>query len=272
VTSDVIMADATQMHQVLMNLCTNAGHAMLEKGGVLEIRLEEVLIGREEQWRFPSLVGGRCLKLDVNDTGHGIKAENMEKIYEPYFTTKGKGEGTGLGLAVVHGIVKEHGGEIRAYSEVSRGTLFSVYLPLLEKWADAIPPVAGAALSGGSERILFIDDEDILANLGKEMLEILGYKVVAETDPAKAIELFRKEKDAFNLVITDKTMPHMTGFDVAQELREIREDIPVILCSGFQGKEDLEKQSTFDISCFIIKPIRMHILAETIRNVLDKRV
>jgi CheY-like chemotaxis protein len=141
----------------------------------------------------------------------------------------------------------------------------------MEKLADTILPAVETALPGGSERILFIDDEDTLANLGKEMLEELGYQVVVETDPVKAIEEFKKDKETFDLVITDKTMPHMTGFDVARELREIRADIPVILCSGFQGKEDMEKQSAIGISCFIIKPIGMHILAETIRNVLDKR-
>ncbi len=269
-SSDVILADAGQIHQVLMNLCTNAGQAMAEKGGVLEIGLEEFFIGEAEELRFPSLHAGRYLKLNVRDTGRGIRAENLEKIFEPYFTTKGKGEGTGLGLAVVHGIVKDHGGDVKVYSEPGRGTLFSVYLPLMDSPADAIPFMEEASLPGAGERILFVDDEEILASLGKEQLEDLGYRVVAETDPVHAIEVFRRDPDAFDLVITDKTMPRMTGFDVARELRAIRADIPVILCSGFQGQTDLEEQAALGIRFFMIKPLRIQVLAEAIRNVLDK--
>ena len=271
-TSDVVMADATHMHQLLMNLCTNAGHAMTGKGGMLEIGVEEIAIGRENQFLFPTLADGRYLKLEVRDTGHGIKAEHMEKIFDPYFTTKGKGEGTGLGLAVVHGITKDHGGEIKVYSEIGKGTRFSVYLPLMEKQADtSAPPVTEVSLPRGRERVLFIDDEDTLANLGKELLEALGYQVVAETDPVKAIEEFSRNSDAFDLVITDKTMPRMTGFDVASDLHKTRADIPIILCSGFQEQEDLEKQSACGISCFIMKPFRIKILAEAIRNTLGKK-
>ncbi|MGV8080123.1 MAG: response regulator [Syntrophales bacterium] len=270
-TSDVVMADATHMHQLLMNLCTNAGHAMAGKGGALEIGLEEVAIGTDTQWLFPTLAGGRYLKLDVRDTGHGIKAEHLEKIFDPYFTTKAKGEGTGLGLAVVHGIAKDHGGEVKVYSEIDKGTCFSVYLPLMEKQAETILPAAEVSPPRGSERILFIDDEEPLADLAKEMLLGLGYRVVSETDPLKAIEVFGKNSDAFDLVITDKTMPHMTGFAVARDLHKIRADIPVILCSGFQEKEDLEKQSACGISSFIMKPFRINNLAEAIRSVLGKK-
>ena len=270
VSSDMILADETQVHQVLMNLCTNAGKAMADRSGVLEIGLEEVFIGDEEQWRFPSLTIGRYLKLDVRDTGHGIRQEDLERIFDPYFTTKGKGEGTGLGLAVVHGIVKEHGGEVRVYSELGTGSLFSVYLPRMEKPDEIVQPPAKPAITGGNEKILFIDDEEPLADLGKDFLEGLGYRVVAETDPVKAIDTFREDRDAFDLVITDKTMPHMTGFDVVRELRNIRADIPVILCSGFQEKEDLEKQSALGIRFFIMKPVRMHELADTIRIAMKK--
>jgi CheY-like chemotaxis protein len=253
-----------------MNLCTNAGQAMADRGGILEIGLEEIFIGEKEQWRFPSLTNGRYLKLDVRDTGHGIPQEDLGKIFDPYFTTKGKGEGTGLGLAVVHGIAKEHGGDVRVYSEIGRGSVFSVYLPLMEKPADIVQPPVEPSFTGGNERILFIDDEEPLADLGKDFLEGLGYRVVAETDPVKAIDAFREDQDAFDLVITDKTMPHMTGFDVARELRKFRADIPVILCSGFQEKEDLEKQSALGIRFFIMKPVRMHELADAVRNALKK--
>ncbi|PKN35967.1 MAG: hypothetical protein CVU61_00245 [Deltaproteobacteria bacterium HGW-Deltaproteobacteria-19] len=270
-TSDVVMADATHMHQLLMNLCTNAGHAMAGKGGALEIGLEEVVIGTDTQWLFPTLAGGRYLKLDVRDTGHGIKAEHLEKIFDPYFTTKAKGEGTGLGLAVVHGIAKDHGGEVKVYSEIDKGTCFSVYLPLMEKQAETILLAAEVSPPRGSERVLFIDDEEPLAYLAEEMLLGLGYRVVSETYPLKAIEEFGRNSDAFDLVITDKTMPHMTGFAVARDLHKIRADIPVILCSGFQEKEDLEKQSACGISSFIMKPFRINDLAEAIRSVLGKK-
>ncbi len=269
-TSDVVIADPTQMHQVLMNLCTNAAHAMMETGGTLEIVLEEVFIGHEQQRHFPSLANGSYLKLSFRDTGHGIKPENLDRIFEPYYTTKTKGEGTGLGLAVVHGIIKEHGGEIKVYSEVGRGTVFDIYLPSVERPTEARRNAEGIILQKGSERILFIDDEQALVNLGKDLLENLGYKVAAMTDPIEAMEAFRKDKDAFDLVITDKTMPHMTGFDVAQEIRGHRVDIPIILCSGFQEKEDSEKLLFYGINYFIVKPISMKKLAIAVRAVLDK--
>ncbi|HOF06010.1 MAG TPA: PAS domain S-box protein [Syntrophales bacterium] len=269
-SSDVIMADATQMHQVLMNLCTNAGQAMMESGGRLEIVMEEVFIGGEERGRFPSLERGRYVKVSVRDTGHGIKPENMEKIFEPYFTTKKKGEGTGLGLAVVHGIVRDHGGEVVAESVIDRGSVFSVYLPLLERPVVENGETSPASLPGGTENILFIDDEEMLVNLGKVSLEQLGYRVTGATDPVAAIEIFRKNSDGFDLVITDKTMPRLTGYDVLREIRGIRADVPFIFCSGFQDKEDMERHSRLGIDCFIAKPIAIRQLAAAIRQILDK--
>ncbi len=269
-TSDVIMADSTQMHQVLMNLCTNAGHAMKNAGGVLEIGLKEVVMDAENLIHHPALKAGCYLELSVRDTGHGISQENIERIFEPYFTTKGKGEGTGLGLAVVHGIVKDHGGEIRVYSEAGKGTIFRVYLPLIEKKAGDGKDMEKAVPQGKGETILFIDDEKIVTDSNKKLLEALGYRVVAETNPLKAIEAFKRNSDAFDIVITDKTMPHLTGFDVAREIRSLRADIPVILCSGIQEKEDMEKLAAFGINRLIIKPIGMSILAEAIRDELDK--
>jgi signal transduction histidine kinase/CheY-like chemotaxis protein len=272
VISDLIMADATQIHQLLMNLGTNAGHAMRETGGVLEIGLEEVYMDHEDVARFPLLAGGRHLKLTIRDTGHGIRNEDLEKIFDPYFTTKEKGEGTGLGLAVVHGIVRDHQGEIRVYSEIDWGTVFEIYLPLEERRTEEEREMGEeGALVGGNERILFIDDEAVLAHLGKELLEGLGYTVFAETEPLKAIAEFRKDIHAYDLVITDKTMPVMNGFDVAREIRGIRADVPIILCSGFQYREDLEKISTLSITHFISKPIRINELCKAIRDSLDKR-
>jgi len=271
VTSDVIMADPTQIHQVLMNLCTNAGHAMKETGGVLEIGLKEAVKDADNLLHHPVLKTGRYLELFVQDTGHGIAQENLEKIFEPYFTTKEKGEGTGLGLAVVHGIIKDHGGEVSAYSEVGKGSLFRVYLPLLERQEEYIKDKEEITLPGQGETILFVDDEQMIVDASKQVLEQLGYRVVAETDPVRAIEAFRKDHDAFDLVITDKTMPHMTGYDLVQKIRNIRADIPVILCSGFLEKEDLEKITTLGIIQLVTKPVRNILLAKAIRNALVKK-
>jgi PAS domain S-box-containing protein len=267
---DAIMADPTQMHQVLMNLCTNAGHAMKETGGILEIGLKEAVIHADNLLRHPALKSGRYLELCIRDTGHGISQENQEKIFEPYFTTKEKGEGTGLGLAVVHGIVKDHGGEISVYSEVGKGTIFRAYLPLIEKKAEGKKDVEEAVPWGKGETILYIDDEHMIVDASRQVMEQLGYKVVTETDPVKAIELFKAGRDTFDLVITDKTMPHLTGFDLAREIRRIRADIPLLICSGFQEKEDMEKLKILGISRLISKPIRKFTLAKAIRDVLDK--
>lgn len=271
-TSDVIMADPTQMHQVLVNLCTNAGHAMKKTGGVLEIGLEEAVSSADDRLQSPPIRHGHYLILTVRDTGHGISQENIARIFEPYFTTKEKGEGTGLGLAVVHGIVKDHGGEIRAYSEVGKGTIFRVYLPLMERQKEGGKDKDSeeVLLPGKGEKILLIDDEKMVAQLIKKLLEDLGYRVVAETDPVKAIEAFKEGSDEFDLVITDKTMPRLTGFDVAREIRCIRADIPILLCSGLQETGDMERLTGLGISRFIAKPIRKVVLAHAIREVLNK--
>ena len=268
--SDVVMANPTQMHQVLVNLCTNSGHAMKDKGGVLEIGIEEILIDADDRLNHQSIRHGHYLLLTIRDTGNGISQENIERIFEPYFTTKEKGEGTGLGLAVVRGIVKDHGGEIRVYSEVGKGTIFRVYLPLLLKQTEDEKAVEKTFSLGKGEKILFIDDEKMVADMNKQLLEGLGYQVITETDPMKAIETFKEGGGAFDLVITDKTMPHMTGFDVAAEIRHMHSDVPILLCSGLQEKGDLEKLTAFGISRLIMKPIRISELTNAIRDLLDK--
>jgi PAS domain S-box-containing protein len=282
VNSDVILADPTQLHQVLINLCTNAGHAMRDGGGVLEVGLEETLIEANDILHRPPIRHGRYLVVAVRDTGQGIPPEHMERIFEPYFTTKEKGAGTGLGLAVVHGIVKELGGDIRVCSEVGRGTVFRVYLPLPDRTQQAVDfrgegAGAGAGTDadeapcpGRGERILFVDDEAMAVEISREVLEALGYRVVAERDPLRALEALRADSRAFDLVITDKTMPGMTGFDVAREVRAIRGDLPLILTSGFQEKGDLEKIASLRIDRFIAKPIRTGLLARTVRELLDE--
>ncbi len=269
VTSDVVWADPTQMHQVLMNLCTNAWHAMKDGGGILEIVLRDTGIDEINHLDLKLLKSGRYLELSVRDTGRGISRENIDKIFDPYFTTKKIGDGTGLGLAVVHGIVKEYGGEITVYSESGRGALFTIYLPLMDVQTREIENTQEAIPQGKGETILFIDDEQMVADMNKELLGSLGYKVVKETNPAAAVDIFRKDVKAFDLIITDKTMPLLTGYDVVREIRNLRPDIPVILCSGFQDKEDTEKIKAHGINRLLLKPVSASLMAQTIRQVLD---
>jgi len=266
--SDVVTADATQMHQMLMNLCTNAGHAMKAHGGLLEIGLTDVMVG-EGDTQHASLPPGRYLLLSVRDTGCGIPPDLLARIFEPYFTTKDKGEGTGLGLSVVDGIVKSHGCAIRVYSEVGTGSVFHIYLPQTEGPPKAEETYKAEPLPGGTETILFVDDERMLAEVAKLSLEGLGYTVVTETDPLRALAIFREDGQAIDLVIADKTMPGMNGFDLAREMRSIRPDIPIILCTGFQEKEDAERLAALGLGLFIIKPIRMNELSAAIRVALN---
>ena len=263
-----ILADPTQMQQVLMNLCTNAGHAMEKDGGVLEIQLGNVELGGEDA-RFDSEAeAGRYLRLTVSDTGHGIDPAILPRIFEPYFTTKELGKGTGLGLSVVHGIVKSHGGTIKVYSEVGKGTSFKVYFPLAE---DMVASEAASTrpLPTGTERILFVDDEPGLANLSREMLGHLGYAVETRTSPIEALEAFRANPQKFDLVITDMTMPNMTGLKLAKKVNAISPGIPVILCTGFSDQANEHRAQALGIRAFLLKPIIMRDLAEAVRKALD---
>jgi PAS domain S-box-containing protein len=273
VKSDVgtIIADPTQMQQVLMNLCTNAWHAMEQTGGVLKIQLADTLITAEEARLNPEVPAGGYVQLSVSDTGHGIGAEILEEIFNPYFTTKPKGKGTGLGLSVVDGIVKSHGGMIKVYSEVGRGTTIHVFLPR----ADDVDKLAAnddrKPLPKGTERVLFVDDEVLLVDMGRQMLGRLGYQVETRTSPVEALEAFRANPQKFDLIITDLTMPQFTGLDVAKKIREIRPDIPIILCTGFSDMANEQKARALGIRAFLLKPVSMKDIADTIRKVLDER-
>ena len=266
----IVNADPTQMHQVIMNLATNAGHAMWEDGGVLEVSLANVELDDLSAEKHLDLDAGSYLRLTVSDTGYGMTSEIMERIFDPYFTTKDTGEGTGLGLSVAQDIVKALGGTITVYSEMGKGTTFHVYLPLIldeereEKGSEEPLPT-------GSERVLFIDDEEILVEIGGQILEQLGYEVVPEKSSMRALELFRAEPKRFDLVITDMTMPHMTGDKLARELMKIRPDIPVILCTGHSRLVSEEKAKDIGIRAFVMKPLVMRNLAETVRKVLDEK-
>lgn len=267
-SNSAVMADPTQIHQIVMNLCANAGQAMHAKGGILDINLKEVKLDSEFAAQHPGIVPGAYINLNVGDTGHGIPAEIQDRIFDPFFTTRGKVEGTGMGLSVVHGIVTSHGGAMTVASEPGTGSVFSVFLPVIEEWFELETEVEKTILKG-TERILFIDDEEPLTDMGKRMLESLGYDVVATTSSIEALELFKAQADRFDLVITDLTMPHMTGENLAKELMQIRPDVPVILCTGFSARIDEKKAMAMGIRAFISKPILKHEIAKIIRAVID---
>jgi len=266
--NDTITADPTQIHQVIMNLCTNAAQSMQEAGGVLEILLTPVSLDTEDIKAHPGLHPGPYIQIRVSDTGVGIDAKDMQHIFEPFFTTKGVGKGTGMGLAVAHGIVKNHGGDIKAYSEPGKGTIFHVLLPFspgtMTDSAEAALPIPL-----GTEKILFIDDEEMLLSLGKEMLESLGYTVSAQKSSLDAFTLFQKEPEGFDLIITDQTMPSMTGDVLVKKCLEIRPDIPIILCTGFSEKLSEEKTKELGVRALVMKPVTRAELATIVRKVLD---
>jgi len=266
-----IMADPTQIHQVLMNLCTNASHAMWEKGGVLEVKLVDVEIDESSLAMDPDLRQGAYLKLTVSDTGKGIAPEIMERIFEPFFTTKKQGEGTGLGLAVVHGIVKAHEGVIDVRSEPGAGTVFSILFPRIETDSETASS-APKPLAVGNERILFVDDEPALALAGKQILERLGYRVVIMTSSNEALEAFRSQSPeaGFDLVITDMTMPHMTGLELATELNRLRPGVPIIMCTGYSQKLAVEHTRNHGLRGVLMKPLAAADLADAVRRALDE--
>ncbi|MGO9312031.1 MAG: PAS domain S-box protein [Syntrophobacteraceae bacterium] len=265
-----VLADATQIHQVVMNLCTNAGHAMAERGGVLGIRLVEVDLDAPAAEKFPDLDPGPHLRLVVTDTGIGMNRATLERIFEPYFTTKEQGAGTGLGLAVTHGIIKNHRGAITVESEPGKGATFEVLLPRLAAEPIEFAKDASLSIPRGNEHVLFIDDEEAIVNMAKSVLENLGYSVVVETGGNKALDVFRSNPDLFDITITDLTMPGMTGIELAERLKSVRPEIPIILCSGSIDESLREKAKALGINDFLPKPVGVHALAEAVRRVLDK--
>jgi signal transduction histidine kinase len=271
--SAMVFADQTQVQQVLMNLASNAAHAMRENGGVLEVKLEEVNLNKEGLVRHPDLTPGPYVMLTVRDNGQGMGQEVMPRIFEPFFTTKGVGKGTGMGLAIVHGIVNSNGGEITVSSQPGQGTVFTILLPKipgeLEPGQPAVPSSLLGPLPTGNNSILFIDDEEILANMTKKMLKKLGYKVVVETNSLEALNIFQRQPEKFDLVITDQTMPNMTGMQLSQKLRHLRPDIPIIICTGYSETVCEENIKAAGINDLLMKPFGIGNLAKTIRKVLD---
>ncbi|MBN2106878.1 MAG: PAS domain S-box protein [Deltaproteobacteria bacterium] len=269
IESDVaVMADPTQIHQILMNLCTNAAHAMEEQGGILDITLKNSSLDAEAAAKAPDLQQGQYVRLTVGDTGTGIDPAIKSKIFEPFFTTKEQGKGTGMGLSVVHGIVKSHGGAINVYSESGKGSTFSVYLPVIAKGADE-QKTGSAPMPGGTERILFVDDEDMVVEIGRSYLESLGYTVVTFGDSIEALKAFAENPGGYDLVITDYTMPRMTGYDLACEVLRLRPGLPVILCTGFSETISAGMAKKAGIREFLLKPLNKSDLAQAVRKTLD---
>ncbi len=270
----LVLADPTQLHQVLMNLCTNAAHAMRDKGGVLEVRLEDRVLGDDEARHYDGLQPGGYVELRVRDTGAGIEPGIIDSIFDPFFTTKKQGEGTGLGLSVVHGIVKSHGGAISVQSTLGEGTAFTVLIPALPENHPHEEKATSHHLPRGHERILVVDDEPVLVKMVGRLLSNLGYEVVTRTGGMEALEILRQRSDAkpFDLVITDMTMPHLTGENLVRELSNSGVAVPVILMTGFSEKIDVEKAKTLGIEGFLMKPIVSKDIAETIRKVLDRQI
>jgi PAS domain S-box-containing protein len=267
----LVLGDPTQIHQVVMNLCTNAYQAMHERGGVLEVSLSETQIGASPPPDLKVMPQGPCLRLRVRDNGPGIDPAIIHRIFDPYFSTKEKGKGTGLGLAVVHGIVKSHQGAIQVSSRLGEGATFDVYFPMIQAVSAAAEAASGEEVVGGRERILFVDDEPSIEFLGKQMLGSLGYEVTTCGTAIVALELFRSDPSAFDLVVTDMTMPIMTGDRMAVEMMSIRPDIPVIICTGFNELLTKERAQALGIRALLMKPFLKNEAAQLVREVLDQR-
>jgi len=263
-----VLADATAIHQIIMNLCTNAYHAMEDTGGTLTIRLSEITLGEENFLGNLQLEPGVYARLDIADTGHGMDKETLQRIFEPYFTTKERGAGTGLGLATVHGIVSDLHGALYVYSEPENGSTFSVFLPISpEAAATDSDPVLDEASCSGTERILFVDDERAICSLATKALGRLGYRALAVTDPLEALTIFEENPDDFDIVVTDEMMPDMRGTDLLPKLRAVREDIPVILYSGFAETLRNKPKEHYAFNAFVMKPLVVLELAKAIRAI-----
>ncbi len=268
IEDSVILADPTLIHQIVMNLCVNANHSMQSTGGILTIQLTAVNIS-ENFAKSNELVSGEYLKLTIKDSGSGIPTDVIDNIFDPFFTTKDVGEGTGLGLSVVHGFVKNHNGAITVQSEVGKGTTFNIYFPKFEGEVTVDPVVEIQSLSGQGT-ILLVDDEEILLEVEQQLLQSLGYIVKTTTNGEDALNLFKSNINMFDLVLTDQTMPGMTGTELVKHILEIRSDIPVILASGFSDSTSPEIAKEAGVYDYVMKPIDLPKLASIIHNALSK--
>ncbi len=265
----IINADPTQIHQVLINLGTNASHAMEENGGMLKISLEEVTLDHFKSLHFQVMKPGRYVQLTVSDTGTGIEPGVLERVFDPYFTTKEVGKGSGMGLSIVHGIVKNHDGAISIDSEPGKGTRVKVFFPLLDR-ESGMEPITLDTLPTGKESILFVDDEESLLEIGSKILERLGYLVDTQSDPLKALGLVKEDPSRYDLIITDMTMPQITGDKFTREVLKIQPQMPVIICTGFSEKIDSDNAKLVGASSYIEKPLDTRAFANAVRQVLDR--
>ncbi len=266
----IINADSTQIHQIVMNLTVNAYHAMEETGGELKVGLKEITLYEDDVITF-DITPGVYACLTITDTGMGVNKNLLQKIFDPFFTTKREGKGTGMGLSVVHGIVKSMDGTIQVYSEAGQGARFCVYLPVVKSSSEKHAIQTKASLLVGTEWILLVDDEEVIVEMEKQMLEYLGYHVTSRTSSIEALEAFRYCPDKFDLVITDMAMPNMSGEQLAAKLTKIRPDIPILLCTGFSETVTEKKAALSGISGFLLKPFVMMELSQKIREVMDDK-
>ncbi len=268
----MILADPTQLHQIVMNLCTNSYHAMVDKGGILAVSLKQVGLNENElKVSSTMLKAGSYLILEVSDTGTGMNKATIDKIFDPYFTTKTKEEGTGLGLSVVHSIVQNYRGHISVYSEPGQGSSFKIYLPSISQAEETSLDEGQSVMAGGDEHILIVDDEKVLVMMMEDMLTSLGYTVTAFTTSDDAVKAFERQPDKFALIITDMVMPKISGLELAQRIQQKKSDAKIILCTGFSDKL---QGDNIELPCFkkrLMKPIVMSELAKTVREVLDKK-
>jgi PAS domain S-box-containing protein len=265
---DLVLADPVRIYQVIMNFATNAAYAMKEKGGVLTFQLDRENINAAKMTEYPGLKPGLYIKLSVSDTGHGIAPSIISKIFDPFFTTKSRGEGSGLGLAVAYGIARDLGGTITVESKLNVGSTFSFLLPRIESTVVEKPEQV-QPLAVGKERILLVDDDKDLVHGNSEALRRLGYEVTAKYGSLEALESFKTEPEYFDLVITDQTMPKMTGSQMAKELIKIKPDVPIILCTGFSHSVSEEEAKEIGIKKFLMKPVLLKEMAKAVRDVLD---
>jgi signal transduction histidine kinase/ActR/RegA family two-component response regulator len=267
-----IIGDPTKIHQITLNLCTNAYYAMKDEGGILGIKLKKIEFAPPDITSELKLKPGQYLCLTISDTGNGISEENKDKVFDPYFTTKLRGEGTGLGLSVVHGIVQLLKGHISFQSEPGKGTIFSVYLPRTSEKIDLHHlDNSQKKIVGGNERLLVVDDEDYVLDFEADALKSLGYKVHTFSSSQEALEAFKRQSDNYDLVITDMTMPNMTGDQLAQKIISIRPDIPILLCTGFSEIMDEQKARAIGIRGYISKPVKFAQFADMVRRSLDEK-
>lgn len=266
-----VLADPTHIHQIMMNLCTNANHAMMKTGGILNVKLDAVKIDQKTADKIPNLKKGEYIRLTISDTGHGMDLKTKERIFEPFFTRKEVGSGSGLGLSVVHGIINNYGGAIVVDSTPGKGTTFMIYLPkygddTLESDKSDKRPLKG------DEYILFVDDEPEITFMGKKMLENLGYKVTISSNSISALEEFKRDPDRYSLLVTDQSMPNISGTELAVMMKEIRPGLRVIIITGYADNLSDESLAQSGISEVILKPMILDDFSKIIRRVLDKNI